>query len=192
MSAMAGVHLMRFGWKSLPLISTRYPCIALVLQGTKSVEFGGRHLEYGAGQYLLASVDIPAASRIVNASSTHPLLAVAVDINFAELRDVIRRCDVLPQSSPESAISVFDADVDLLEAVVRFLRLLDRQEDAKPLAPLVLQEIFYRLLSGASGSRLLEICRGGSPSGGIADGSPGCANILRRASWLRTWLDTLG
>ena len=68
MSVIPGVHLMQFGWRSLPLVSTQFPCMALVLQGTKSVEFGGQHLEYGAGQYLLASVHVPAASKIVNAS----------------------------------------------------------------------------------------------------------------------------
>lgn len=169
MSVMPGVHLMRFGWRSLPLVSTQFPCMALVLQGTKSVEFGGQHLEYGAGQYLLASVDVPAASRIVNASKPHPLLAVAVQIDFAELKEVIQRCDVLPRLSPQSGIRVFDADIELLEAVVRLLRLLDRPEDASPLAPLVRQEILYRLLSAPSGSRMLEICRNGSPSSRIAD-----------------------
>ena len=169
MSVIPGVHLMRFGWRSLPLVSTQFPCMALVLQGTKSVEFGGRHLEYGAGQYLLASVDMPAASRIVNASKTHPLLAVAVQIDFAELKEVIQRCDVLPRLSPQAGIRVFDAELELLEAVVRLLRLLDRPEQARPLAPLVRQEILYRLLSAASGSRLLEICRNGSPSSRIAD-----------------------
>jgi AraC-like DNA-binding protein len=143
--------------------------MALVLQGNKSVEFGGRHLEYGAGQYLLASADVPAASRIVNASKTLPLLAVAVQIDFAEVKELIQRCDVLPQLSPQSAITIFDADIDLLEAVVRLLRLLDRPEQARPLAPLFRQEILYRLLSSPSGSRLLEICRNGSPSSRVAD-----------------------
>jgi AraC-like DNA-binding protein len=166
---MPGVHLMRFGWKSLPLVSTQFPCMALVLQGTKSVEFGGHHLEYGAGQYLLASVDLPAASMIVNASRAEPLLAVAVQIDFTELKDVIQRCDVLPRLNPQSGVKVFDADIDLLEAVVRLLGLLNRPEHARALAPLVRQEILYLLLSAPSGSRLLEICRNGSPSSRIAD-----------------------
>lgn len=169
MSAMPGVHLMRFGWRSLPLVSTQFPCMALVLQGTKSVEFGGQHLEYGPGQYLLASVDIPGASRIVNASKTNPLLAVAVEIDFAELKEVVQRCDVLPKWTPQPAIAIFDADPDLLEAVVRLLRLLDRPEQVKPLATLIRQEIFYHLLSCPSGSRLLEISRNGSPSTRITD-----------------------
>src|SRR5262245_39795049 len=77
MSVLPGLHLMRCGWRSLPLVAKQGPCLAIVLQGTKSVEFGRKHLSYGAGQSLLASMDLPAASRIASASRTHPLLAVA-------------------------------------------------------------------------------------------------------------------
>jgi AraC-like DNA-binding protein len=132
------------------------------------VEFGEAHLEYSAGQYLLTSIDVPATSRIVNASKTHPLLAVGVQIDFAELNQVIQRCDMLPQLSPQPGITIFDADLELLETVVRLLRLLDTPQHSRPLAPLIRQEILYRLLSGPSGSRLLEICRHGSPSNRIA------------------------
>jgi len=124
MSVMPGVHLMRFGWRSLPLVATQFPCMAIVIQGAKSVEFGEAHLEYGAGQYLLTSVDVPAASRIVNGSKTHPLLAAAVQIDRSELNQVIQRCDMLPQLSPQPGITIFDADAVLLESVVRLLRLL--------------------------------------------------------------------
>jgi hypothetical protein len=143
--------------------------MALVLQGTKSVEFGGAHLKYGAGQYLLASIDVPATSRIVNASKTQPLLAMAVDIDFTELRELIRRCDDLPQPSPQAGLQVYDAGLELLETVVRLLRLLEKPQDVRFLSPLIRQELWYRLLSGPSGSRLLEICRNGSPSSRIAE-----------------------
>ncbi len=169
MSVMPGVHLMRFGWRSLPLVAKQGPCMAMVFQGAKGVEFGQTHLKYGAGQYLLASMDLPATSRIVSASKAHPLLAAGMELDFAELKEVIQRCDTLPPPSSQSGMTVFDADDELLESVVRLLRLIDTPQHAKPLAPLVRQEILYRLLSGASGSRLLEICRNGSPSNRIAD-----------------------
>lgn len=169
MSALPGLHLMRFGWRSLPLVATQFPCMALVFQGIKSIKFGRMQLEYGPGQYLLASIDIPAVSRILNASKTLPLLAVAVQIDFAELKEVIQRCETLPQVSSQSGLTVFDADAEILDAVVRLLRLLDTPEHAKPLGPLIRQELLYRLLTGASGSRLLDICRGGSPSSHIAE-----------------------
>uniref|UniRef100_Q021L8 Transcriptional regulator, AraC family n=1 Tax=Solibacter usitatus (strain Ellin6076) TaxID=234267 RepID=Q021L8_SOLUE len=168
-AVIPGVHLMRFGWRSQPLVATQFPCMAMVIQGTKSVEFGETNLEYGAGQYLLTSIDVPATSRIVNASKARPLLAVGVQIDFAELKEVIRRCDAMPQLNTQPGITIFDADLEILDAVVRLLRLLDTPEHSKPLAPLIRQEILYRLLSGRSGSRLLEICRSGSPSNRIAE-----------------------
>jgi AraC-like DNA-binding protein len=169
------LHLMRFGWSSLPLVGMQSPCITLVIQGAKSLDFGPTHLEYGAGRYLLTPIDMPVTCRIVSASGKNPLLAIAIEIDFEELKQLVRRCDTLPSSSPQPGIKVFEADADLLEAVVRLLRLLDAPEHGKALAPLIRQEILYRLLSGPSGSRLLEVARHGSPSNRVA----------RALSWLR-------
>ena len=95
-------------------------------------------------------------------------MALAVEIDFEELKQVIGRCDKLPTSSPQSAVDVFHADPDLWGAVIRLLRLLDTPQHAAALTPLIRQEILYRLLAGPSGSRLLEISRQDSPSNRIA------------------------
>jgi AraC-like DNA-binding protein len=179
MSAMPGLHLMRFGWASMPLVSTQFPCMALVLQGVKSIEFAGKQSEYRAGQFMLASMDMPVSSRIVNASRTQPLLALAVDLDFAEMKEAMNRCDHLPAPAGHSALTIFDVgdDAALLEPVVRLLRLLDTPAHQKALAPLIRQELYYRLLTGPStGSRLLDICREGSPSNRIAEAT----NWIRR------------
>jgi len=149
-------------------VSMYSPCMALVMQGSKSLEFGHTRLDYGAGRYLLTSIDMPATSRIVSASGKCPLLAVGIDIDFAELRELIRRCDRLPPAGSQPGISVFEADSSLLDAVVRLLRLLDTPEHARALRPLVQQEILYRLLSGPAGARLLEISRHDSPSNRVS------------------------
>jgi len=142
--------------------------MALVIHGAKNLDFGRTHLEYGAGQFLLASIDMPVTSRIVSATSKCPLLAVGVEIDFAQLKQLILRCDTLPPSSSQPGISVFEADAELLEAVVRLLRLLDTPQHARALRPLIQEEILYRLLSGPSGSRLLDISRHDSPSNRVA------------------------
>ena len=168
MLVLPGLHLMRFGWPSQPLIAMYTPCMAMVIQGSKSIDFGSTHLEYGAGQYLLASIGMPVKSRIVNASGKQPLLALGVEIDFAELGQVMRQCDTLPPAKSQAGINVFEADAELVEAIVRLLRLLDTPEHARPLTPLIRQEILYRLLSGPSGSELLEISRRNSPSNRVA------------------------
>ena len=175
-NALPGLHLMRFSWESRPLVTVQsMRCMALVIQGGKTLDFGNTHLEYGAGQFLLSSIDMPSTSSITSATKKTPLLALAVEIDFEELKEMIGRCGTLPASGPQSAIDVFDADPDLWEAVIRLLRLLDTPEHAAALTPLFRQEILYRLLSGPSGSRLLEISRHNSPSN----------RITRAIAWLQ-------
>ena len=47
-------------------------CMALVIQGVKTLDFGTTHLEYGAGQFLLSSIDMPSTSKILNATGRKP------------------------------------------------------------------------------------------------------------------------
>lgn len=59
-------------------------------------------------------------------------------------------------------------DLDLLEAVVRLVRLLDSPADARFLASLVTREIVYRLLRGQQGGRLRHIAALGGHTHRIA------------------------
>ena len=56
----------------------------------------------------------------------------------------------------------------LLNAINRLVALLDTPKDMDPLAPLVLREITYRLLTGPQGSRLRQIAATGAPAHRIA------------------------
>jgi AraC-like DNA-binding protein len=64
----------------------------------------------------------------------------------------------------------------LLDAVVRLLRLLDAPDDAAALAPLVQQEIIYRLLRSEEGARLARVARADSQAHRVA----------RAIAWLKT------
>jgi hypothetical protein len=61
------------------------------------------------------------------------------------------------RSRKERVYDVSPLDVDLLDAVVRLVRLLDSPAEAHVLAPLIKREIIYRLLIGAQGNRLRQI-----------------------------------
>lgn len=166
---------MRFSWPSQPLVNVQSPSMAVVLQGAKCVSFAGSNLTYKAGQYALAAIHLPAISRILEGSADRPLVAVVIDISFGELREVMKRCDHLPAVGSTRGVEVFDADCSLLESVIRLLRLLDTPPHIKPLAPLLRQEILYRLLAGPGGPRLIEICNHGSPA----------SHVTEVTSWIR-------
>ena len=55
------------------------------------------------------------------------------------------------------AIDVSPVDVNLLDAVVRLVRLLDCPTEARVLMPLITREIVYRLLMGEQGGRLRHL-----------------------------------
>ena len=55
------------------------------------------------------------------------------------------------------AINVSPLDVDLLDASVRHMRLLDAPAEARVLMPLITREIIYRLLVGEQGTRLRHL-----------------------------------
>ena len=55
------------------------------------------------------------------------------------------------------AVDVSPLDADLLDATVRLVRLIDRPADYRALAPLVVREIVYRLLTGAQAGRMRHL-----------------------------------
>ncbi|MGV2463418.1 UNVERIFIED_CONTAM: AraC family transcriptional regulator CmrA, partial [Pseudomonas aeruginosa] len=65
-------------------------------------------------------------------------------------------------------------DASLLDAVLRLIHLLDSPRDIPMLAPLILREIFYRLLRSGQGQRLHEIA--------IADSQ--AHRITRAIDWI--------
>ena len=68
---------------------------------------------------------------------------------------------------------------ELLDAVVRLLRLLGKPEDCAVLAPLLHREILYRLLRGEQGEQLERMAR----SDGNASG------VVKAVSWLKENFD---
>ena len=73
-----------------------------------------------------------------------------------------------PLGPPGRAIGVTPVEPPLLDAVTRLVTLFDSPQDIMPLAPLVLREITYRLLTGPQGSRLRQIASAGAPAQRIA------------------------
>jgi AraC-like DNA-binding protein len=87
-----------------------------------------------------------------------------------------------PLGSPARGLAVTPVDPALLDAITRLVTVLDSPQDVVSLAPLVLREITYRLLSGPQGLRLRQIASAGAPAHRIA----------RAIGWLKDhFTDTL-
>jgi AraC-like DNA-binding protein len=141
------------------------------VQGAKSLGVGSELYRYGVGDYLVVSLDLPVVSRVTEASLETPHFGIAMRIDPDQLKEVIGRvARTIPPAGLEDmrSVAVNAAPTELLEATLRLLRLLDRPEDIAAMAPLVEQEILYRLLTGPFGSRLLQFAQAETPSNRIA------------------------
>ena len=149
-----------------PAASASGTVIALIAQGSKRLAIGERIYEYGAGQYLVASVDLPVTGHYVRATAAEPALGFGLVLDPATVMALM--LEVAGPAPPRAgaappALGVADAGPELLDAVVRMLRLLDRPADIPVLAPMIERELLWRVINGPLGESVRQI--------GLADSS---------------------
>ena len=146
------------------------PCFCLILEGAKETQLGARRYRYGAGDILVASVDLPVVGQIVEA----PYLGVAMSLDRAALADLIVDAGAA-DTPPPTGLAVSQADADLISAVTRLVGLIERPRDAPTLAPLVEREILYHLINGPHRAMLRQIALPDSRMG----------RVRRAIDWIR-------
>jgi len=166
-TAIGNLFFGRCSTPTQPHHAAQWPCFALLAQGEKILTLGSDDYTYGVGDYLVTSVDLPVVSRVTVASEAAPSLGLGMAIDGVRLTELLRRVPAPPAQAAGDGLrglTVNRASAELLDAVIRLLRLLDRPQDIPALAPLVEEEILYRLLSGPDGGRLLAIVSADSRS----------------------------
>lgn len=181
-SAMAdtnldGLRVMAFGMPTEPMAHGYEPVMGLVVQGAKRIVLGNRTFDAGAGQYLVGSLEVPLTSQVVAATADAPFLALSLKLKPAVIAELLLETSgsVLP-AVPFLGMGVGQASVELLEALVRLLRLDQRPRDKSVLAPLVEREIHWHLLCGEQGAVLRQV--------GLSD--PRLAQISQALHWIRS------
>ncbi len=178
-TAIDGVLISRVDAPTKPATSMSGVVLALVAQGAKSLAVGDRIYAYRAGQYLVASVDLPITGHFTEASPERPALGFGLMLEPSAIAELLLQAD--PASIPRAGqgappgVTVSDASPELLDAVVRLLRLLDQPRDAQVLAPLIKREILWRLITGEQSGTIRQL--------GLADS--GLVHIARAVRWIR-------
>ena len=147
-----------------PVVAVYEPLLCVVVQGRKRVFVGEQVLEYSPATYLLASMHLPAASVVIDgptlgcviALDTAVLTQLAMELSVAGPGDD-RDDDDQPGRSPSSAMTVHPLGDDLLDPLLRLVRLLDHPQDVAVLAPMIERELLYRLLKGPAGVGLRQL-----------------------------------
>lgn len=167
------------------------PVLIIIAQGEKNIRIGTEAQTYGDSSYFITGVDMPTACAVQGVSAAHPFLSLALPLD----RSLIARLAMelpgeLPgegagreanpdqaqtQAQPVSGAMIASLDAGLLDAVLRLTELVENPQHAAVLAPLIVREIHYRLLTGRFGAQLRSINQSGTP----------CNKIARCILWLR-------
>ncbi|MCI0396229.1 MAG: AraC family transcriptional regulator [Chloroflexi bacterium] len=143
--------------ESLPGVSD--PAFCVIAQGSKELHLGEERYRYDPYHYCLGTVELPVVSQIIEASKEQPYLSLRLELDPILVGSVmVEAGHFSPRSHADvRAINVSPLDANLLDAVVRLVRLLDSPTEARFLAPLITREIVYRLLMGEQSDRLRYI-----------------------------------
>jgi AraC-like DNA-binding protein len=140
--------------------------LGVVAQGHKQVLLGGESIDYGPGQSMLTTIDLPVVSHVTRASTREPFLGMMLTLDVRSIVQLASEMDE-PRRWRENAyrsISFEALDAALLDALVRLVALLDEPALVPRLAPLIQQEVTVRLLTGPHGPQLRHLVTAGSPS----------------------------
>ena len=67
--------MIRWSSRTQPVGDVAEPTLAIVVQGAKRTVLGDRAFAYGAGDYLVASIELPVTGSITEADPDRPFLA---------------------------------------------------------------------------------------------------------------------
>ncbi|MEV4756310.1 AraC family transcriptional regulator [Micromonospora sp. NPDC049559] len=170
-----GLVLHRGDSPTEPMPSQSAPVFALVLQGAKRATLGTRLFAYGAGQFLVASMELPVIAHVSEASPDEPYLVLGLTLRPPLIAELLLDAPPQARGGPAPGIAVSTADDDLLDAVVRLVRLLDRPDDQRVLWAAMEREVVWRLLTGEQGGTVRQV--------GLGDSN--IVQIERAIRWIR-------
>ena len=161
---------------------TRIDCISesavgVIVQGEKRAVIADEEYRFGAGEYIAYGMGLPATSHIIGASAERPHLALVIAIDRVLLSELAVGLEPAGNADGRAykGITVGALTADLLDASLRLLRLLDTPARIPVLAPMIIREIHYYLLTGAEGADFRLLGTAAHPHNQIA----------RAIDWLR-------
>jgi AraC-like DNA-binding protein len=152
------------------------PVFSVIAQGAKRMDFTDHSVAYSTGQYIVLPVEMPVDALVVEASIAAPFLGFGLTLRAEAITSLLVEAGPSRLAQQDgSRMAVNDLTDDLLDPIVRLLRLLDRPRDIPILGAALEREILWRLLTGPQGSTVRQI--------GTADSH--VARVGRATRWLR-------
>ncbi len=178
-TSLPRLTLVRLSRPSEPIHGVQQPALCIIAQGRKQVILGERIFYYDANTYLVAAVDVPVVGQVIEATARMPYLSLRLNLDPKMLSELMLEAglggDQSRDAAPGPSLSLSSVTPELLDAVIRLLRLLDKPRDLAILGPMAEREILYRLLQGPDAERLRLIA--------LADSK--LQRVTRAVAWIR-------
>jgi AraC-like DNA-binding protein len=161
-----------------PEYSVTHPLLVVMAEGGKRLMLGDQLIEYGSGDCLVITANLPVTGHWVDSDGTGRALGIGLVLRPAAIAELLLKGPAgrWPRGTPATpAIATGVAEPELLDAAARMLRLLDHPADAPVLAPLIAQEVLWRLLAGPLGDTMRQI--------GLANSD--LSHVSRAIAWIR-------
>src|ERR1700743_3737509 len=165
-----GLHLSRYSSRTQPGQGVvQCPTLAIVAQGSKQLMLGDEVFTYAPGFCLVISLDLPVSGRVTSASKAKPFLGMHMDLDVKQIPSLRSSGKIQRAKKPDRGIFLSRMTPELLDPILRLLRLLGKAEDSAVLAPLLHREILYRLWRGEQGEQLERMAQADGNASGVVE-----------------------
>ena len=129
------------------------PLVALVLQGCKRVTLGRDTFDFRAGESLLITTDVPTVSQTTVASAAKPYYSLVLELDRVLIEALVSEMGNVPFPTGDP-VRIDSTEVEVADAALRLLRLLERPASIPVLKDQYLRELHFWLLSGRHGGAI--------------------------------------
>lgn len=178
-SAVSGLFFYCADKPSKAVSYIQEPSICIVLQGTREIYLGADCQRFDKSNLMFCPVNIPLSMHIRHATVEHPVIVLSMKLNLVMIGEVLAK---IPPKLPNTAGHLgvkWQLDSTIMAAFERLIHLLDYPNDIGFLAPLIQQEIYYRLLIAEQGNKLRQLVVNGSHT----------HRISKATDWIKTHLN---
>ncbi|MBS7458133.1 AraC family transcriptional regulator [Coralloluteibacterium stylophorae] len=138
------------------------PLVALVVQGSKRVTMGSRTFDFGAGDSLLITADVPTVSQVTRANASVPYYSLVFDLDPAVIEALALEMEIA-RGEVGAPVRVEPTEAEVADAALRLMRLLDRPAAVPVLKTQLVREMHFWLLAGRHGPAIRNL--------GVAEGN---------------------
>ena len=174
-TVLDGVSISSVTEPTPPAAAMSEPSLAVVAQGVKRTVLTACRTTTAPASTLWCRWTCRSSARHLQASADEPFAVFSMKLKPAAIAPLLLETVQAARPPAFSGLAISDATPELLDPVVRLLRLLEHPDDLRVLAPGLEREILWRLITGDQGALVRQI--------GLASSS--LAHISRAIRWIR-------